>query len=75
MERTRRQHAAHAPGTADGTRIDPRTYSGAGSQQWTSQNDGSLRNPASGKCLDDPDAKPESGVQLQLYDGQVWRLH
>ena len=67
------------PGTADGTLVDLSTCGGTASQQWVAQNDGSLLNSASGKCLDDPNANPESGLQLQVYDcnstsAQVWTL-
>ncbi|WP_433293788.1 ricin-type beta-trefoil lectin domain protein [Actinoplanes sp. CA-030573] len=56
------------------------TCAGAPGQQWTLRADGTLRNPASGKCLDVPDSNTTPGAaQLQIYDclhtdGQIWRL-
>ncbi|GIM89131.1 ricin-type beta-trefoil lectin domain protein [Paractinoplanes toevensis] len=52
----------------------------AATQTWTRRADGTLLNPASGRCLDVPDSNTAPGaVQLQIYDclrtdGQVWRL-
>ncbi|MDH6129243.1 ricin-type beta-trefoil lectin domain protein [Kitasatospora sp. GP82] len=41
-------------GTANGTVVQLYHCNGGGAQQWVAQADGSLMNPQSGKCLDDP---------------------
>ncbi len=41
-------------GTANGTHLELYTCNGAGGQQWIPQSNGSLKNPQSGRCLDDP---------------------
>lgn len=41
---------------------------GTGSQVWVTRADGSLQNPASGRCLDDPQNARKPGDRLQLYD-------
>jgi hypothetical protein len=41
---------------------------GSGSQAWVTQADGSLRNPASGRCLDDPNNAGRQGDLLQIND-------
>jgi hypothetical protein len=43
------------------------------------RSDGSLYNPQSGRCLDDPAGNTASGTQLQIYDcnglwTQVWHV-
>jgi hypothetical protein len=52
-------------GTSNGTPIDLYTCNGTRAQQWTRGAGGALKNPESGKCLDDPDAA-KTGTQLQL---------
>jgi Ricin-type beta-trefoil lectin domain-like len=59
-----------------GTRRSP---DGTGAQQWQIKTNGSLVNPESGKCLDDPNSTTTSGTQLQLYtcnstSAQDWTL-
>jgi hypothetical protein len=69
-----------AAGTANRAPVTIAACAGTPGQSWTRRADGTLLNPASGRCLDVPDANPNPGaVQLQLYDclhtdGQVWRL-
>ncbi|UQU65823.1 ricin-type beta-trefoil lectin domain protein [Couchioplanes caeruleus] len=69
-----------AGGTANRALVTIAGCSGAASQSWTRQADGTLLNPASGRCLDVPDSNRTPGaVQLQIYDcvrtdGQLWRL-
>ncbi|MCU7729909.1 ricin-type beta-trefoil lectin domain protein [Actinoplanes sp. KI2] len=69
-----------AAGTANRAAVTTNTCAGAAGQLWTRRADGSLLNPASGRCLDVPDSNTTPGaVQLQLYDclatdGQIWRL-
>jgi hypothetical protein len=51
---------------------------GGANQQWTAQN-GALANPASGKCLDDPNGSTTNGTQLQIWScsgasNQKWTL-
>jgi hypothetical protein len=41
---------------------------GTGSQAWTSRADGTLVNPQSGRCLDDPGNKQQAGDALEIYD-------
>jgi Ricin-type beta-trefoil lectin domain/Concanavalin A-like lectin/glucanases superfamily/Fibronectin type III domain len=52
---------------------------GDASQQWTPGANGSLVNPATGMCLDDPHSTTVNGTQLDLYTcnstaAQEWRL-
>src|SRR6185369_12816837 len=69
-----------ATGTANRAPVTIASCAGTTGQSWTRRADGTLLNPASGRCLDVPDSNPTPGaVQLQLYDclhtnGQVWRL-
>ena len=63
-----------AGGTGNNSLVSISTCAGTGAQTWTRQSDGTLTNPASGRCLDAPGA-----AQLQLYDcdgaaAQVWQL-
>ncbi|MDI5965494.1 ricin-type beta-trefoil lectin domain protein [Streptantibioticus silvisoli] len=68
-----------ATGTADHSPVGIASCSGAAGQTWTHQSDGTLVNPASGRCLDVPDDDTTPGaVQLQLYDcdgtaAQLWK--
>jgi hypothetical protein len=56
-------------GTGNGTPIQLFDCNGSGAQTWVSQADGSLLNPQSGRCLDDPGGGTAPGaVQLQIYD-------
>ena len=55
--------------TANGTLVELWDCNGGGNQQWQASN-GELVNPASGKCLDDPDVQhrqrhPARAVDLQ----------
>jgi non-reducing end alpha-L-arabinofuranosidase len=36
-------------------------------QKWVQQANGSLLNPQSGLCLDDPSGNTANGTQLQIY--------
>jgi chitinase len=52
---------------------------GTGAQQWQAQSNGTLRNPASGRCLDATGQSSADGTRLQIWDcfggsNQVWRL-
>ena len=63
---------------SNGTKIEWWTCNGGANQQWTAVN-GALENPASGKCLDDPNSSTTLGTQLQLYtcnggSNQKWTL-
>jgi glycosyl hydrolase family 31/ricin-type beta-trefoil lectin protein/uncharacterized protein DUF5110/carbohydrate binding protein with CBM6 domain len=65
--------AANA-GTANGTPVQLYTCNSSGAQTWTLQSNGSLVNPASGRCLDNP-----AGGTAHLADctgsaGQTWRF-
>jgi hypothetical protein len=58
-------------GTANGTKVQLYDCNGSGAQQWTYTTNHSLRNPNSGRCLDDPNsvANPiSSGTQVQIWD-------
>jgi beta-glucosidase len=68
-----------AAGTANGTKVQIYDCNGTGAQVWQPQSNGSLLNPESGRCLDDPAATTTIGTQLQIYDcngtnAQVWHL-
>lgn len=69
-----------ATATANRTPVSIASCAATPGQSWTRRADGTLLNPASGRCLDVPDSNRTPGaVQLQLYDclhteGQVWRL-
>jgi lysophospholipase L1-like esterase len=56
-----------ANGTANKSLVDLTKCSGGANQQWTITN-GTLVNPASGRCLDDPGGSTTDGTQLQIYD-------
>jgi hypothetical protein len=52
---------------------------GAVAQQWVTGSGNSVRNPNSGRCLDDPYATANNGTQLWIWDcnngdAQNWRL-
>ncbi|AOR30544.1 hypothetical protein BFF78_05285 [Streptomyces fodineus] len=67
-------------GTANGTPV--RLFScssNTATQVWMPQPDGSLLNPHSNRCLDDPGATLQAGAQLQIFDcnktaAQRWRI-
>jgi glycosyl hydrolase family 31/ricin-type beta-trefoil lectin protein/uncharacterized protein DUF5110/carbohydrate binding protein with CBM35 domain len=69
-----------AGGTANRALVTTNACAASASQLWTRRADGTLLNPASGRCLDVPDSNTTPGaVQLQIYDcvhtdGQIWRL-
>ncbi len=65
--------------TAAFTPVELWDCNGVGGQQWQQQPNGSLRNPQSGRCLDDPAGELNNGTRLQIYDcnnawPQVFRL-
>jgi hypothetical protein len=65
-------------GTANGTLIDLWECNSTEAQKWLPQADGSLKNPKSGRCLDDP-ALGGAGTQLVIWDcnggaNQKWSL-
>jgi hypothetical protein len=41
---------------------------GAGGQVWEEQSDGTLLNPQSRRCLDDPDGDTANGIPLQIWN-------
>ena len=62
--------------TANSTPVQLYTCDGTGAQQWIPQSDGALKNPASGRCLDDTNFGG-AGTQVQIWDcngaaNQVW---
>jgi hypothetical protein len=56
-----------ANGTAAGTKVELWDCNGVGGQKWVQQANGSLLNPQSGLCLDDPSGNTADGTQLQIY--------
>ncbi|MEU9992713.1 sigma-70 family RNA polymerase sigma factor [Streptomyces sp. NPDC048045] len=65
--------------TDNGTPVQLSSCSGSAAQVWMPQPDGSLVNPQSHRCLDDPAATLQEGTQLQIYDcnktaAQRWRI-
>ncbi|MGW4983061.1 sigma-70 family RNA polymerase sigma factor [Streptomyces mirabilis] len=67
-------------GTANGTPVQLFSCSSNNpAQVWMPQPDGSLLNPQSNKCLDDPGATLQEETQLQIFDcnktaAQRWRI-
>ncbi|PYC71010.1 hypothetical protein C7C46_27115 [Streptomyces tateyamensis] len=56
-------------GTQNNTLVQYATCApGVASQQWFPRGNGSIYNPASGRCLDDPAGNIASGTRPQLYD-------
>ncbi|MGW1160053.1 DUF5010 domain-containing protein [Streptomyces sp. NPDC002513] len=55
-----------AMGTANGTAIELYDCNGTSAQQWTVQNDGTLR--IYGKCMDVTGGATTNGTQVELYD-------
>src|SRR5262249_38808084 len=57
-------------GTGNGAPVVLSGCNGGGGQQWNRSGNasGTLKNPASGRCLDDPGASTSPGTALQLYD-------
>ncbi len=65
-------------GTANGTTVDLFSCNSQANQQWTVAN-GTLVNPASGRCLTDPSSSTTNGTQLDIEDcsgspNQQWRV-
>ncbi|KQO59793.1 ricin-type beta-trefoil lectin domain protein [Curtobacterium sp. Leaf261] len=54
--------------SAAGTKLQLANCNGGGYQNWTSQSDGSLRNPTSGRCIDAPSGATANGTRLQIWD-------
>jgi hypothetical protein len=55
-------------GTANGAGVQLWDCDGTGAQTWVTGADGSLRNQASGRCLDDPNNAEHAGDLLEIYD-------
>ena len=55
-------------GTADGSTVDLYDCNGTGSQVFIPQSNGSLYNPQSGKCLDDPNSSTTEDTRWKLGD-------
>ena len=67
-----------AGSTANGTLVEIWDCNGGSNQAWTAEN-GDLVNPASGKCLDDPNLSTTNGTQLEIWtcnggSNQQWTL-
>jgi non-reducing end alpha-L-arabinofuranosidase len=52
---------------SNGTDIEWWTCNGGANQQWAAESNGTIVNPASGMCLDDPDWNVTNGTQLDLW--------
>ncbi|MEU7738790.1 ricin-type beta-trefoil lectin domain protein, partial [Streptomyces griseus] len=62
-----------------GTKIQLYGCNGTGAQKWVAQADGTVKNPASGKCLDASGAASADGTKLHLWTchtgaNQKWTL-
>jgi len=53
-------------GTAPGTKVDLYQCNGVGGQNWQHQANGTLKNPQSGLCLDDPGGNTNNGTQFVI---------
>ena len=65
-------------GVANGTLVELWACNGGANQVWTASN-GTLVNPQSGRCLDDPGFVTTNGTQLDIWDcnsgaNQKWAL-
>ncbi|MGX6608448.1 glycosyl hydrolase [Micromonosporaceae bacterium Da 78-11] len=60
--------AGTAWGTANGAPVELWDCWGGPMQQWVQRSDGSLLNPNSGRCLDDPAGDRTPGTKLQIWD-------
>jgi non-reducing end alpha-L-arabinofuranosidase len=66
-------------GTTNGTQLQLSNCSGAGTQHWVQQANGSLLNVGSGRCIDDPLNNTTNGTRLQIWDcngvvQQAWSI-
>jgi len=66
-------------GIANGTTVQLWDCNASGAQTWQAQSNGTLRNPASAKCLDATGQSSADGTRLQIWDcaastNQVWQL-
>jgi hypothetical protein len=56
-------------GTANGSRLQLYTCNGSADEAWSlEQGYGTLWNPASGRCLTDPNVNATTAVQAEIYD-------
>ncbi len=53
--------------TTPGAKLELYDCNGVGGQQWVPQANGSIVNPQSGLCLDDPSGNTTNGTQLQIW--------
>ena len=60
-------HGRDRRGDPAGTKIEYYQCNGTVAQQWQERSDGSIYNPNSGMCLDDPGSSTTTGTQLQIY--------
>ncbi|WP_265523723.1 RICIN domain-containing protein, partial [Oerskovia flava] len=58
--------------TTNGTKAHLWDCGGYPSQQWVHQNNGTLKNPASGRCLDIEAGSTANGARLHLWDCGTW---
>ena len=64
---SRRRIFSRYNSTTIGTKLELYDCNGVGGQKWVPQANGSLLNPQSGLCLDDPSGNTTNGTQLQIY--------
>lgn len=55
-------------GTTNGTQLQLSNCTGAATQHWTQQANGSMLNVGSGRCIDDPLNNTTNGTRLQIWD-------
>jgi hypothetical protein len=55
-------------GTANATPVQLFDCNGTAAQEWVTRTDGTILNPRSGRCLDDPGGLQRAGDRLQIYD-------
>ncbi|MFE7328480.1 RICIN domain-containing protein [Streptomyces sp. NPDC057565] len=63
----------------DGTQVQLSTCTGAASQKWAAQSNGSLVATRSGKCLDAAGPSSANGTKLQIWTrassaNQLWKF-
>ncbi len=61
------QRCLPSAGTANGTPVQLWDCNGTGAQTWQPRSDGSLFNPQSGRCLDDPNGSTSNGSGAQKW--------
>ncbi|MCF3960262.1 ricin-type beta-trefoil lectin domain protein [Streptomyces fuscigenes] len=55
-------------GLENNSKLQLSTCAGTDGERWAPTPDGSLQNPRSRRCLDDPAAATDIGTRVQIYD-------